>query len=96
MSVASRPVPAGAPPTTRPVRRLSLSWLNRKLGIGLGIITAVILFGLLGPFFWNTELAYVGSSPRNLPPIWSRVRTSRRRSPITPWALKAWGAICWP
>jgi peptide/nickel transport system permease protein len=70
MSVASQSVPAGAPPTTQPVRRLSLSWLNKKLGIGLGIIIAVILFGLLGPFFWNTDLAYVGSSPRNLPPMW--------------------------
>jgi len=70
MSVASRPIPTGAPPTTQQVRRFSLSWLNRKLGIGLGIIIAVILFGLLGPFFWDTELAYVGSSPRNLPPMW--------------------------
>jgi len=70
MSVASQPIPAGAPPTTQQVRRFSLSWLNRKLGIGLGIIIAVILFGLLGPFFWDTELAYVGSSPRNLPPMW--------------------------
>jgi peptide/nickel transport system permease protein len=71
MSVASRPVPAGAPPTAQPVRRLSISWMNRKLGIGLGLLSAVILFGLIGPFFWDTELAYVGSSPRNLPPIWS-------------------------
>jgi peptide/nickel transport system permease protein len=76
MSVASRSVPAGAPPTTQPVRRWGLSWLNRKLAIGLGIITAVILFGLLGPFFWDTDLAYVGSSPRNLPPMWMQGGTS--------------------
>ena len=71
MSVASQPVPAGAPTTTRQIRRFSVSWLNQKLSIGLAVIIAVILFGLLGPFFWNTELAYVGSSPRNLPPVWS-------------------------
>ena len=70
MSVASQPIPAGAPTTTRQIRRLSVSWLNQKLSTGLAVIIAVVLFGLLGPFFWNTELAYVGSSPRNLPPMW--------------------------
>jgi peptide/nickel transport system permease protein len=30
----------------------------------------VVLFGLAGPLFWDTSLAYVASSPRNLPPMW--------------------------
>jgi peptide/nickel transport system permease protein len=55
---------------------LDLSWVNAKLAIGSGMILAVILFGLLGPFFWNTELAYVASSPRNLPPMWEAKGTA--------------------
>ena len=35
---------------------------------GLIILSSVILFGILGPFVWDTELAYVGSSPHDLPP----------------------------
>ncbi len=51
-------------------RRFRLSWMNQKLAIGSSIILAVLLFSLLGPFFWDTELAYVASGPRNLPPMW--------------------------
>jgi len=58
-----------AAPTERP-RRLGLSWLNQKLAIGGTIILLVLLFGLLGPLFFDTSLAFVASSPRNLPPMW--------------------------
>ncbi len=34
------------------------------------MILVVVLIGLLGPLFWDTSLAYVASSPRNLPPAW--------------------------
>jgi peptide/nickel transport system permease protein len=44
--------------------------MNGKLAAGSAIILAILLFCLLGPLFWDTELAYVGSSPRNLPPAW--------------------------
>ncbi len=44
--------------------------MNQKLAIGSSIILAVLLFSLLGPLFWDTELAYVASGPRNLPPMW--------------------------
>ncbi len=45
-------------------------WLNSKFVTGSSIILIVILFGLLGPLFWNTDLAYTASSPTNRPPMW--------------------------
>jgi peptide/nickel transport system permease protein len=54
----------------RQARRLDLSWVNGKLMAGSIILLIVLLFGLLGPLFWNTKLAYVGSSPLNKPPMW--------------------------
>jgi peptide/nickel transport system permease protein len=51
-------------------RRVDLSWLNAKLVIGLTVILLMVLFSLLGPLFWDTKLAYVGSSPLNKPPMW--------------------------
>ena len=57
-------------PATRRVNVWDSPWLNTKFLVGGSIIVVVILFGLLGPFFWNTELAYTASSPTNLPPMW--------------------------
>lgn len=57
------------------IRRASIwdsPWLNSKFMIGCSIILLVILFGLLGPLFWDTELAYTASSPVNLPPMWMK------------------------
>lgn len=45
-------------------------WLNAKFIIGSTIVLLVLLFGILGPLFWDTDLAYVASSPLNLPPMW--------------------------
>jgi peptide/nickel transport system permease protein len=45
-------------------------WLNAKFITGSVIILVVLLFGLLGPLFWDTELAYTASSPTNLKPMW--------------------------
>lgn len=53
------------------VSRRRSPWLNTKLVIGLAIVLAIILFGLVGRLFWDTGLARVGSSPLNLPPFWS-------------------------
>ena len=44
------------------------AWLNTKFVLGSSMILIIVLFGLLGPFFWDTELAYTASSPINLPP----------------------------
>ncbi len=49
--------------------RWDTPWLNPKLLAGVGIIAAILLLGVLGHFFWNTDLAYTGSSPLNLPPV---------------------------
>jgi peptide/nickel transport system permease protein len=45
-------------------------WLNRKLLAGGSLLLCILLFGLVGPLFWNTRLAVVASSPTNLPPMW--------------------------
>lgn len=45
-------------------------WLNPKFVIGAALLLIVLLFGLLGPLFWDTDLAYTASSPTNLPPMW--------------------------
>lgn len=55
----------------RSVSRYNPEWLNKKLVIGGSMILVVVLIGLVGPLFWNTDLAYVGSSPRSLPPLWA-------------------------
>ncbi len=64
------PSPTGIMPSRR-TGRFNLGWMNGKLVVGGSMILVVVLFGLLGPLFWDTDLAYVGSSPRNLQPVWS-------------------------
>ena len=49
--------------------RWDTPWLNTKLIVGAAIIAAILLMGVLGHFFWNTNLAFVASSPLNLPPV---------------------------
>jgi peptide/nickel transport system permease protein len=60
-----------SPPAKRMGRfnRWDTPWFNPKLLTGVAIIAAILLLGLLGRFFWNTDLAYTGSSPLNLPPV---------------------------
>ncbi len=48
--------------------RWDTPWLNSKLIAGVTIIGAILLLGLVGRLFWNTDLAYTASSPLNLPP----------------------------
>lgn len=56
--------------TARRVKLRNMPWLNTKFVTGSTIILLVLLFGLLGPLFWNTDLAFTASSPVNLPPVW--------------------------
>ncbi len=69
---------ADAATASKPVketRRLNVwdtPWLNTKFVIGSSIVLIILLFGLLGPLFWNTDLAYTASSPTNLPPMWDK------------------------
>jgi peptide/nickel transport system permease protein len=70
MSIAHTPAPPQAALAAPQRAFLSLSWLNTKLVVGGAMILVVVLIGLIGPLFWDTSLAYVASSPRNLPPAW--------------------------
>jgi peptide/nickel transport system permease protein len=49
--------------------RWDTPWLNRNLIIGATIIGLILLAGVLGRLFWNTNLAFTASSPLNLPPV---------------------------
>lgn len=60
----------GSAPARRRLNVWDSPWLNTKFVIGSSIVLLVILFGLLGPLFWDTDLAYTASSPTNLPPMW--------------------------
>jgi peptide/nickel transport system permease protein len=44
-------------------------WFNLKFILGCLIILSITLMGIIGQFFWDTELAFTGSSPLNLPPF---------------------------
>jgi peptide/nickel transport system permease protein len=70
MSVTLSRPPANGVAMPAAISRRDMSWLNGKLIVGGSMIMIVILFGFIGPFFYNTDLAYVGSSPRNRPPAW--------------------------
>jgi peptide/nickel transport system permease protein len=48
--------------------RWDTPWLNTKLLIGVGIIGTILLAGILGRVFWDTNLAFTATSPLNLPP----------------------------
>lgn len=57
------------PQTMGRFNRWDTPWLNPKLIGGVAIIAVLVLAGVVGPLFWNTELAFPRSSPRNLPPV---------------------------
>ena len=59
---------ARKPKTMGRFNRWDTPWLNTKLIVGVTIIALILLSGLLGRLFWNTDLAYTASSPLNLPP----------------------------
>lgn len=48
--------------------RWDTPWLNKKLLTGAAIVGAILLIGILGRLFWDTDLAFTASSPLNLPP----------------------------
>ena len=45
-------------------------WLNAKFVSGCSLVLLVLMFGLVGPLFWDKDLAFTASSPTNLPPMW--------------------------
>ncbi|MDQ6673156.1 MAG: ABC transporter permease [Chloroflexota bacterium] len=52
------------------LNRWDSPWLNPKFVIGLVLVLAVLLMGLIGGRFWSEKLALTASSPLNLPPAW--------------------------
>ncbi len=65
--------------------RWDTPWLNSKLIVGVSIIVVILLLGILGRLFWNTDLAYTASSPLNLPPpgfVNSRGQTGTWEHPL--------------
>lgn len=61
-----------APVVQKKMRRFNrwdTPWLNGKLLTGAAIIATILLMGILGRFFWDTNLAFTAASPLNLPPV---------------------------
>jgi peptide/nickel transport system permease protein len=56
--------------TTAGMNRWDSPWLNSKFIGGCIMVGFVVLMGLVGPLFWNTDLARVASTELNLPPMW--------------------------
>lgn len=75
LTTAGSPVGGPAGPVARLPRRMGrfnrwdTPWLNAKLVGGVTIIALILLAGLIGRFTWNTDLAFSGKSPLNLPPV---------------------------
>ncbi len=49
---------------------LSSPWFNPKLLIGFGVLVLFLLLEFIGPLFWDTDMAVVGSVPTNMVPLW--------------------------
>ena len=50
-------------------RRFDNPWLGPKLLWGAGILLGVVLLGILGRIFWDTDLVFTGSGTLKLPPL---------------------------
>ena len=61
--------------TFKPLKRRVQSdspWFNWKLMTGLTVLILASLLEFVGPGFWNTDLARVGSAKTNIVPVWTR------------------------
>jgi peptide/nickel transport system permease protein len=58
-----------APKSSKRFSRWDNPWLNSKFLVGSGMVLFIVLLGLVGPLFWDTRLARVGSADLNLPPM---------------------------
>lgn len=67
------------------LNRWDTPWFNAKLLTGVGIIGTILLIGILGRYFWDTDLAYAATSPPNLPPVGFEYKTSIGREFAGTW-----------
>ncbi len=58
------------PKSSRITVILRSPWLNWKLVLGVVVLFLMLLMEFVGPLFWDTELARVGSVPINMVPSW--------------------------
>ncbi|MCY3947366.1 MAG: ABC transporter permease [Anaerolineaceae bacterium] len=58
-----------APRKAGRLNRFDNPWLNIKLVVGVIMVGSIILMGIFGPMLRDIDLAYVGRSPLNLPPV---------------------------
>jgi peptide/nickel transport system permease protein len=72
---AAVPELAPARQRMRRLNRWDTPWFNAKLITGVTIISIILLIGILGRHFWDTDLAYAASSPPNLPPVGFEYKT---------------------
>jgi len=68
-SQIERPNDGAIPKSARRFSRWDNPWLNTKFLVGSGMVLFIVLLGLVGPLFWDTKLARVGSAELNLPPM---------------------------
>jgi peptide/nickel transport system permease protein len=73
------------------LNRWDSPWLNLKLLAGLAMVLAVVLLGVVGPWFWDVTLARVASSPLNLPPVWIHNPAFPPASPAHPLGTESSG-----
>ena len=59
---------ASHPKSMSRFNRWDTPWLNPLLISGAAIILVILGMGVLGQYLWDTDLAYTGSAPLNLPP----------------------------
>jgi peptide/nickel transport system permease protein len=60
------------PRKTSRFNRWDSPWLNPKFLTGLCMVGVVVLLGFIGPFLYDSKLAFPTSSPLNLPPAWGK------------------------
>lgn len=51
------------------MKRFDNPWRNPKLFWGVGLLLGVVLLGLLGRLFWDTDMVFTGSAQLKLPPV---------------------------
>lgn len=71
MSATTVDSPKSAAPRKTKINRWDSPWFNPKFISGMGMVLFVVLMGVLGPLFWDVDLARVATSPQNLPPPWA-------------------------